>query len=55
MKNSQGVHTTREENALCINAEGVDDCVVAGEVVHEGAFGALPFLDVVAPRGARCE
>ena len=40
-----------EEDALGVDGERVDDRVVAREVEHERALGALPLLDVVPPRG----
>ena len=34
-----------EEDVVLVDAQGVDDGVVAVEVLHEGAFGAFPLLD----------
>ena len=46
---SQGtVVRTREHNALLIDAESIDDCLMTDEVVHENAFRAFPLLDVVS-------
>ncbi len=34
-----------EEDVVFVDGEGVDDGVVAGEALHEGAFGTLELLD----------
>lgn len=39
-----------EEDVIFIDGEGVDDGVVAVEVLHEGTLGAFPLLD--GARGA---
>lgn len=41
--------TSREHDAFLVDREGVDDSVVAREVVDKRSFGTLPLLD--AKRG----
>jgi hypothetical protein len=43
--------TSREQHSLLIDAQGVDDGLMTGEVEYEGSFGTLPLFD--AARQAR--
>lgn len=47
--------TARKQDAIVIDAEGVDSRIMPAEVVYESAFGAFPLLDIVPSRGAGCE
>lgn len=51
---NRSIITTREKDIVFIDAKGIDDCVLAFEVLHEGAFRAFPLLyGVCAPAGER--
>ena len=44
-----------EEDVVFIDGEGVDDGVVAVEVLHKGAFGAFPLFDGPGAAGGEGE
>lgn len=44
--------TAGEQDAIVIDAQGIDSRIMPAEVVHKSAFGALPLLDVVPARRA---
>ena len=47
--------TSREENAVLVDADRIDDGVMSTEIVHESTVRASPLLDVVATRRGRSE
>lgn len=47
--------TSTEQYTILVDPNGIDDGIVAREIVHERSIGASPFLDVVASTRARSE
>lgn len=46
-KRNGAVIAAGEEHVVFVDAERVDDGVLAVEILHEGAFGTFPLLDAV--------